>query len=259
MKRTAIVTGAYGAIGKAITEGIAAEGYRVFMVGRDLQALQKVQAEIISKTGNPDVFIQQVDLASRQNIISFSEQFSGPLHVLVNNAATAPKKRTETPEGIEMQWAVNVLGYFWMIRYFHQFMAFQPDARIVNVASYWAGGLDLRDPEFKTRKYDNDTAYRQAKQANRMLTVAHSAKLKSFEIAVNSCHPGDVNSKISNAFGFGGHETPEEGAATPLLLALSPVVKDISGLYYEQGKPEECQFSGDRTAIMKLFDLCSDQ
>jgi len=29
-----------------------------------------------------------------------------------------------------------------------------------NVASYWAGGLDLNDLEFTRRSYDNDQAYR---------------------------------------------------------------------------------------------------
>ena len=51
-------------------------------------------------------------------------------------------------------------------------------ARVVNVASYWAGGLDLEDLEFKRRRYDNDAAYRQSKQADRMLTVAFAERLR---------------------------------------------------------------------------------
>jgi hypothetical protein len=31
-------------------------------------------------------------------------------------------------------------------------------ARVVNVASYWAGGLDLNDLEFTRRSYDNCNA-----------------------------------------------------------------------------------------------------
>lgn len=155
-----------------------------------------------------------------------------------------------------MQWATNVLGYFWTIHYFQQFMK-DRDARIVNVASYWAGGLDLRDPEFKSRQYDNDAAYRQAKQANRMLTVAFSERLKPGGITVNSCHPGDVNSKLSNAFGFGGSESPEEGAATPLYLSLSPDAEGITGKYFEHLKPVACSFSRDHDAVERLFDLCS--
>jgi NAD(P)-dependent dehydrogenase (short-subunit alcohol dehydrogenase family) len=144
-----------------------------------------------------------------------------------------------------------------MMKYFHPYMEHQPDARIVNVASYWAGGMNLSDPEFKSRPYDNDVAYRQAKQANRMLSAAFSERLKSRGIAVNACHPGDVNSKLSNAFGFGGSESPEQGAATPLYLALSAEVRGITGKYYEHLKPVSCAFSGDHQVNERLFELCS--
>jgi len=79
------------------------------------------------------------------------------------------------------------------------------------VASYWAGDLDIDDLEFKHRPYSNGAAYRQSKQANRMLTVAFAERLAEHRISVNACHPGDVNSNLSNDLGFGGHESPGEG------------------------------------------------
>lgn len=254
-QKNAIVTGAYGAIGKAIAQGIAANGFRVTLVGRDPEQLGKVQKSLIRSTSNPEIFYEVADLSLQTDIIALSRRWKGPLHLLVNNAATAPRKRTETVEGIEVQWATNVLGYFWMTGCFQQFMEGN-GARIVNVASYWAGGMDLGDPEFKTRKYDNDTAYRQAKQADRMLSAAFSGRLLSKGIMVNACHPGDVNSKLSNAFGFGGSESPEEGAATPLYLALSADVHGITGKYFEHLKPVECHFSRDTDAVEELWELC---
>jgi len=254
--RSAIVTGAYGAIGQAIANGIAEKGYNVTLVGRDRASLEKTRGMIIGQTGNREVFSEAVDLSLQKEILAFSKRWKVPLHLLINNAATGPLKRTESAEGIEMQWATNVLGYFWMIRYFYPFMSGQPDARIINVASYWAGGMDIRDPEFKHRPYDNDVAYRQAKQANRMLAVAFAERLKSGGITVNACHPGDVNSKLSNAFGFGGSETPRQGAATPLFLALSGEVQGITGKYYEHLAQVTCSFSRDKQAVERLYDLC---
>jgi len=256
LQKNAIVTGAYGAIGKAIAEGLAIKGYRVTLAGRDGTQLEKASAAIIKRTSNPEIFFEIVDLGRQKEIMEFSKRWKQPLQLLVNNAATAPCRRTVTPEGIEAQWATNVLGYFWMIRYFHPFMEGTEDARIVNVASYWAGGMNLADPEFKSRVYENDTAYRQAKQADRMLSVAFAERLKPKGITVNACHPGDVNSKLSNAFGFGGSESPRQGAATPLFLSTSDEVKGITGKYYEHLKPYECQFSGDHTATNQLYDLC---
>ncbi len=46
------------------------------------------------------------------------------------------------------------------------------------MASYWVEDLDLDDPEFKRRRYSNGIAYRQSKQADRMLTVAFAQQLR---------------------------------------------------------------------------------
>ena len=255
-EKTAIITGAYGDIGKAIARNIASRGYRTILVGRDEIKLKKTRQETEEKTGNSNVIIKVADLSGKRNIIDLAAQWHGPLNLLVNNAASSPRSRTETPEGIEFQFATNVLGYFWMIKYFSEFMKDAEDARIVNVASYWAGGLDLNDLEFKKRKYDNDSAYRQAKQADRMLTVAFSQRLKPFGIKVNSCHPGDVNSKLSNDLGFGGHESPDEGASTPVWLATDPLIKNLTGKYFEHHRETECIFSRDMTAVERLYQVC---
>jgi NAD(P)-dependent dehydrogenase (short-subunit alcohol dehydrogenase family) len=130
------------------------------------------------------------------------------------------------------------------------------DARIINVASYWAGGLDIDDLEFRRRRYDNDAAYRQSKQADRMLTVAFAERLAPSGITVNSCHPGDVNSKLSNSLGFGGHESPDQGAATPVWLATDPTVSRITGKYFANQEPTSCQFSTDGVTIERLYGIC---
>jgi retinol dehydrogenase-13 len=257
--RISVVTGAYGAIGKSIARMMAEKGYRTILVGRDANKLEETATEIIKKTGNPDVHCEVVDLSRKSSVESFSRRWSGPLHVLINNAATGPRNRTESPEGIEMQWATNVLGYFWMTHYFKSIMKDAEDARIVDVASYWAGGLDFDDLEFRRRPYDNDAAYRQSKQANRMLAFAWSSRLRSEGITINACLSGDVNSKLSNSFGFGGHEKPDEGAATPVWLATAPELKGVTGKYFEHLRETSCPFIRDKTAVERLFEICSSR
>jgi len=258
--KEAIVTGAYGAIGTAIAAGIvAAGGWHVTLVGRDPVKLEETRQQLQRVHPSVNIGTETVDLGLHSDIRSFSQRWNKPLHLLVNNAATAPRKRTETAEGIEIQWATNVLGYFWMIRYFAPFMKEAGHARIINVASYWAGGLDLADPEYRSRQYDNDAAYRQAKQADRMLSVAFAGRLRNTGITVNACHPGDVNSKLSNFFGCGGSETPEEGASTPLYLALSKEAEGITGKYFEHRALANCRFSSDAEAVNRLFRLCDSR
>jgi retinol dehydrogenase-13 len=159
----------------------------------------------------------------------------------------------ETPEGFEMQWATNVLGYAWMIRHFEQYLEMSDSPRIVNVASYWAGGLDFDDLEFRRRRYNNDTAYRQSKQADRMLTVGFANLLKEKGITVNACHPGDVNSKLSNDLGYGGHESPKEGADTPVWVATAVELDGLTGKYFEHRKQMHCAFGNDREGVERLM------
>ena len=256
--KIAIITGAYGAIGKAIATKIAQQSqYKVVLVGRNKLKLVNAVAEIESVTGKDTVEFRVLDLSLKSDIIELTKSWNQPLDLLINNAATTPRKRTETQEGVEVQWATNVLGYFHMINNMYKYMEGREDPRIVNVASYWAGGLYIDDVEFRNRVYDNDDAYRQSKQADRMLTVAFASRLMDRGISVNACHPGDVNSKLSNDLGFGGHESPDKGASTPVWLAMSNEVKGISGGYFEHHRKVNCKFSTDKTKIEELFELCS--
>ncbi|MCP4698605.1 MAG: SDR family NAD(P)-dependent oxidoreductase [Gammaproteobacteria bacterium] len=253
--RIALVTGATGAIGKAIARQIAAKpNYEAVLLCRNEDKAKRAVTEIKNATGNDKVRYELADLSRQSSILALSERWRGPVHILVNNAAITPRKRKETPEGIELQFATNVMGYFWMIQAFADKLAGSPASRVVNVASYWAGGLDLDDLEFKRRPYDNDLAYRQSKQANRMLTAAFAEKLKP--VAVNACHPGDVNSTLSNNLGFGGHESPDEGASTPAWLATEPAGIEKTGKYFEHMRETACHFCKDKRAIEKLYQAC---
>lgn len=254
--KNAIVTGALGAIGKAIARQIASmDEYAVTIVVRDEERARQAVEELKQDTGNRDIDYRIADLSREAQIKAIAEDWNKPLHVLVNNASATPRQRMETPEGIEIQWATNVLGYAWMIRCFEESLEKAGSARVVNVASYWAGGLDFSDLEFKNRYYNNDTAYRQSKQADRMLTVGFAELLKDKGITVNAVHPGDVNSKLSNNLGYGGHETPDQGADTPVWAATSPEVEGITGKYFENRHLQRCRFGEDKEGVERLMGI----
>jgi retinol dehydrogenase 12 len=257
-KKLALVTGATGAIGKAIAWQLVATGnYRVIMIVKNEEKALKAMEDIRRQTHCADIRYAVVDLSVKKQIFDLASGILEPVHILINNAADTPRYRTETPEGIEMQFAANVLGYFWMIEAFTPNLKAAAPSRVVNVASYWAGGLELKDLEFNRRHYDNNDAYRQSKQADRMLTVAFAGRLESFNIAVNSCHPGDVNSALSNSMGFGGHEMPDQGADTPVWLATSPDVEGVTAKYFEHRKPQVCSFSKNLKDVGRLFEICA--
>lgn len=257
--RVFLVTGSTGAIGKAIARQLASvEDHEVVLVGRNESRARQTVSEIIRTTGNERVRHELADLSRQADIQALADWWQGPLHVLINNAGVTPRTRQETPEGIELQFATNVLGYFWMTKAFQDVLAKSAPARVVFVASYWAGDLDLNDLEFRRRRYNNNRAYRQSKQADRMLTAAFAERLKSHGISVNACHPGDVNSRLSNNLGFGGHESPDEGADTPVWLATEEIGQKVTGKYFEHRQEILDRFTQDRAAVEALFQKCLD-
>ncbi len=256
-ERVALVTGASGAIGAAIAGGLARlPGWRVVLVCRDEGKAKRALAAIQRAAPAARVSYELADLSRKSEIERLCSQLTGPLHVLVNNAAITPRRRELSKDGIELQFACNVLGYFWLTLALEDRLAASAPARVVNVASYWAGDLDLSDLEFERRRYDNNEAYRQSKQCNRMLTVAFAERLREKRIWVNACHPGDVNSTLSNSLGFGGHESPEQGAATPVWLASDPALEGVTGRYFAHQREAVCQFARDRAGIAALYAAC---
>jgi len=264
-------------------------------VGRDESKARHAVQYILDSTDNPAIRYEIADLSRKSEIQALAERWQGPLHVLINNAAASPRRRQETPEGIEVQFATNVLSYFWMTQAFDEILkqsakddpekgrqgdtgiavrvedresrvvkndaakrehGYKASVRVINVASYWAGDLDLGDLEFKHRSYINGIAYRQSKQANIMLTTSFAWRLAPYSITVNACHPGDVNSTLSNDLGFGGSETPEQGADTPVWLATAPEVANVTGKYFSNRQMVRNRFLEMRDSAEKLYQIC---
>jgi len=261
MEKTALITGATGAIGKAIAEKTASfSGWKVVLAARNEKKAEQTVERIIKNTGNRNVSFVIADLSSKQEIEELAENWNGPLNVLVNNAAVTPRKREENAEGTELQWAVNVLAYWRMIESFAPVLSdtaktYNEFSRIVNVASYWAGGLDLSDVEFRKRPYDNNSAYRQSKQSDRMLSFYFSKQLNSGKINVNACHPGEVRSSLASNLGFGGHESAEYGADTPVWLAVSSECAQLNGKWAEYRKITPDRFVDNWNYIEQLAGL----
>jgi NAD(P)-dependent dehydrogenase (short-subunit alcohol dehydrogenase family) len=243
VSKTAVVTGATGAIGGAIARRLAAEGWQLILPVRRATGMGPLPGTVA-----------EVDLSRRVSIERFARTVSGPVDAIVSNAAECPRSREETPEGIERQLATNVLGYLWMVLALEPALAAAARSRVVLVASYWAGGLELDDLEFRRRLYDNGSAYRQSKQADRMLAAALADRLAPIGTWVGSCHPGDVNSRLSNALGFGGSESPEEGADTPVWLASTGGDPGPTGAYYAQRRLARCSHSRDKAKVAQLYE-----
>ena len=164
--------------------------------------------------------------------------------------------RRESVDGIELTFATNVLGYYLFTVLLLDSLRRAPAARIVNVASKMAYGLDLDDVEFKRRRYDSSTAYAQSKQADRMLTWYLARQLEGTSVTANAMSPGAVNTALLHALapGFRG-VSPAQGADTALWLATSPDLKGVSGRFWSDRREQPCQFRSERDE-QALWSLC---
>jgi NAD(P)-dependent dehydrogenase (short-subunit alcohol dehydrogenase family) len=134
--RRAIVTGASSGIGVETARALAGRGAEVTLAVRNVDAGEATAADIRSTTGNDAIAVAPLELADRSSIQAFVDAWSGPLHILVNNAGVmAIQERTLTPEGLEMQFATNHLGHFALTTGLHGALAAAGDARVVSVSS----------------------------------------------------------------------------------------------------------------------------
>ena len=267
--KTCLVTGATAGIGRAAAEALARLGARVVLGVRSRERGERARQEIARTTGNAQVELLPVDLSSQRSIreagCAFRETHPA-LHVLVNNAGVWLQKRQVTVEGVETTWATNVLCYFLMTRELLPALRAAGAARIVNVASQFAGELDLTDVEFGRRKYAGRTAYAQSKQADRMLTWALARRLEGTPVTANAMHPGFVSTEIfGKAGGLLGPmasllarlqaRRPADGADTVVWLAASAQAEGRNGLFWIDRREHRCRFR-DPAQEEALFSLC---
>jgi retinol dehydrogenase-13 len=87
--------------------------------------------------------------------------------------------------------------------------------------------------------------------------VAFAERLTAFGVTVNACHPGDVRSTLSGNLGFGGSQTPDDGARTPTWLAIESTGGNVTGRYFEYLQEVSCPFGANRVAVEELYSGCA--
>ena len=141
--KTAIVTGGGGGIGGATCRRLAAEGAKVAVFDMNLEAAEKVAADIRASGGQAAAFVCNItDRAQVDAAVAAAEAQLGPIAVLVNNAGwDIFKPFTKT---VPAEWdkliSINLTGALHMLHAVLPGMVERKYGRIVNVASDAARG-----------------------------------------------------------------------------------------------------------------------
>ncbi len=248
--RRAVVTGGSSGIGVETARALAGAGAEVTLAVRDTTAGDRVAHDLTSATGNAKIFVAPFDLADEVSVARFVAGWSGPLHILVNNAGIMATPLQRTPQGWELQFATNHLGHFALAIGLHDALAAAGGARIVSVSSvgHVNSDVDFNDINFERRPYDPWLAYGQSKTANVLFAVEAAKRWAADGITANALNPGRITgTNLSRYIGDIGNaptsfdptstdvswKNVEQGAATSVLLAASPLVSGVTGRYFE--------------------------
>ncbi len=199
---TALVTGANRGIGLAIAEGLKARGAIVTLAARFEPQGRAAAASLgvafaridlsdpdsyfdaITAAGGFDILINNAGTLREASLLSPTSDFDEAMEVMVN--APLDLIRLNLPHWLQTGWG-----------------------RIVNISSNWGSHAEgLKGPG----------AYGIAKASLNALTRALPRDLPP-GVKINACHPGWVATRMGGA---NAPLTPEQGADTPVWLALLP-------------------------------------
>ncbi len=272
--KNVLITGSSRGIGYETALGLAKMGAHVIVVSHDRDRCEEAAAKIRSAAGEDSARYYVADLASQEAIRNLAEEIRAGytrLDVLVNNVGGWFREYRESPDGIEMTFALNHLSYFMLTGLLLDLLKASAPARVVNVSSDAHRQVDrihFENIGFKG-EFTTMKAYAQSKLANILFTHELSRRLEGTGVTANALHPGFVNSHLYRNFGllqplvrlFAGvaGKNTEEGARTSIYLASSPALNLVSGKYFADEEPvRSSEASYDPYAAEKLWALSEE-
>jgi NAD(P)-dependent dehydrogenase (short-subunit alcohol dehydrogenase family) len=247
--KTVLVTGGYSGLGLETVRAIAGAGARVFVAARRPEAA----AGDLAGVGG-DITILPMDLSDPASIDAFAADLASrieKLDILINNAAIMACPLARDARGYESQFATNHLGHFQMTARIWPLLKAAGKARVVVLSSIGHARSDvhLDDVHFERRDYEKWSAYGQAKSANALFAIHLDEIGKGHGVRAFAVHPGGIKTPLQRyltmdeqiAMGWydkDGNVNPlfkstEEGAATSVWCAVSPLLEGEGGVYCE--------------------------
>jgi NAD(P)-dependent dehydrogenase (short-subunit alcohol dehydrogenase family) len=266
--RTCLVTGATSGIGKATATRLAQLGATVVVVARDPARGAVAVADIRSAVPDADVDALAADLSDPAGVRRLAGEVADRydrLHVLVNNAGVITVRHEVTPGGLDRVFATNHLGPFLLTTLLRDLLVRSAPARVVTVSS-------AAHKQARAIPWDELPAkctYPLSKLCNILFTTELARRLSGTGVTANCLHPGFVRTALGrDVTGFlaGAIQLvlrfqpgPETGADTPVYLATSPEVADVTGGYFVRRRPAEpSALARDPGAAARLWRLSED-
>ncbi|XP_028835197.1 retinol dehydrogenase 12 isoform X1 [Denticeps clupeoides] len=272
--KTVVITGANTGIGKETALDMACRGARVVMACRDLTKAEKAAEEIRQSTGNRNVVVRHMDLASLYSVREFAKEFIATedrVDILINNAGVMMCPKNITEDGYETQLAVNHLGHFLLTNLLIGLLKKSSPSRVVNVSSmlHKGGKIHFDDLFFDKRQYNSLVSYRQSKLANVLFSRELARQMRGTGVSSYSLHPGVIRTELSRHVeswlpilkfllcipSYLLMKTPWEGAQTSIYCAVTEGLECKSGCYFSDCAETEAAPEGrDDVVARRLWE-----
>jgi retinol dehydrogenase-12 len=278
--RTFAVTGATSGIGFAVAGALLSRNGSVIGTGRTAEHCQAAMERLREQCGSStrvtflaaDLSVQGEVRRLAQDIRTTMDQWgTGGLDALVNNAATVPFWQTLTPEGMDMQWAVNHLASFLLTMELLPQLKSAPAGRVVIVSSgsHYGARFDWRDIQL-LHHYSALKAYGQTKLANVLFASEFNRRFsRTSSLRAFAADPGLVKTEIGFksksllakwAWGLRrrGGVQPEKAAEGIVFLAVEPSIQASGQVYWKDRKPKSpSQYARSPQVARQLWELSS--
>jgi NAD(P)-dependent dehydrogenase (short-subunit alcohol dehydrogenase family) len=232
----ALVTGANKGLGKEIARQLSSKGILVLMGARERQRGQAAAQEL--RDQGLAVEFTEMDVTSQPSVDHVAaevERRYGRLDILVNNAGIALDWVPGSQLSIEMlrqTFEVNLFGVFRVTKALLPLLRNSQHGRIVNLSSGLGSLSRQADPQSSVTLRNMLLAYSASKAALNMITIQFANELKDANIKVNSANPGYTATDMNQHRGV---KTVEQGAATPVRLALLADDGPTGGVFSDEG------------------------
>ncbi|KAJ8533805.1 hypothetical protein K7X08_007129 [Anisodus acutangulus] len=280
---TVIVTGGASGIGWETARVLALRKAHVIIAARNMEAANEAKQRILNENRAARIDVQKLDLSSMKSVKAFADNFLAlnlPLNILINNAGIMFCPFQLSEDGIEMQFATNHIGHFYLTNLLLDKMKETARAtgiggRIVNLSSVAHlvcpyEGIRFHNINDKD-SYQDKLAYGQSKLANLLHANELSRRLQEegANITVNSVHPGLIMTnlmrhsaflmRILRVFTCFLWKNVPQGAATTCYVSLHPSLKGVTGKYFvdcNEYKPSK--LARDEVLARNLWDFSNN-
>ena len=275
-----VITGATSGIGLATAQLLTERAGGVIGIGRSPERCRGAEQRP-QKPGDQsgpvryivaDLSIQAEVRRAAAAVTGLLDSWGHPvLDGLLNNAATVPFWQVLTPEGFDMQWALNHLAPFLLTMELLPRLQAAPMSRVVTVSSgsHRQGKLDWADIQL-LRHYSPLRAYSLTKLANVLFTLELNRRLGGdSSVRAFAADPGLVNTELglkSNSLiaravwdiRRRGGVTPQQSAVGIAYLLTEPAIQNSPETYWKNCKPVRPSVrAANPQAARQLWELSS--